>query len=237
MGYVTLGMAALALHADPHYYAFGLNGAVFMMLAHGLTATGLFFVVGLVYERTGTRDLRELGGLGGPMPRLFVVALVLFFASMGLPGLCGFVAEVFVLLAAFHYNPILGAWTAFAVVLTAAYMLWAFRRVFQRPLSAVDGVCFADLTIREGLIVTPLVLLTILLGVYPRMVLDWTGPSVAAVARQIVEAPGNRREGLVRSVTPEPVRFRLGLRQPSRPDTLPPPDAGSVSPLVSENHR
>ena len=192
MGYVTLGMAALTLNSDPRYYAYGINGALLMMLAHGVTSTGLFFVVGMVYERTGTRDLHAMGGLGGLMPGLFVVSLILFFGSMGLPGLCGFVPEVFVTLAAFHYNPVLGALTAFAVVLTAGYMLWAFRRVFQGPRREGDHQRgLADLTPREWWISIPLVALTIVLGVAPRLVLDWASPSVDAVARGIVQAKGH----------------------------------------------
>ncbi len=188
MGYVTLGMAALTANSDPRYYAYGLNGAVLMMLAHGITATGLFFVVGMVYERTHTRDLSALGGLGERLPGLYVVALILFFGSMGLPGLCGFVPEVFVTMAAFHYNPVLGGLTAFAVVLTAGYMLWAFRRVFQgpRPESISDDL--PDMTRREWVIAVPLLVLTVVLGVAPRLVLDWAGPAVDAVARQVVEA-------------------------------------------------
>ena len=193
MGYVTLGMAALALNSDPRYYAFGLNGAVLMMLAHGVTSTGLFFVVGMVYERTGTRDLRALGGLGRPLPGLFAVALILFFGALGLPGLCGFVPEVFVTLAAFHFSPVLGALAASAVILTAGYMLWAFRRVFQGPRPDQDqAAALPDLTPREWAISIPLVVLTVVLGIVPRVVLDWTSPSVDAVAREIVEARGNR---------------------------------------------
>ena len=188
MGYVTLGMAALSLDGDPRYYAYGLNGALYMMIAHGLTSTGLFFVVGMVYERTGSRDLAKLGGLGGPMPHLSVAAMVLFFGAMGLPGLCGFVAEVFVTLAAFHYSPALGALTAFAVVLTAAYMVWAYRRVFQGPLGVEDGSKLVDMSVREWAIAGPLVVLTILLGVYPRAILDWAGLSVDRVARGVAGA-------------------------------------------------
>ncbi len=107
MGYVTLGMAALSRGRDPRFYAFGLDGAMFMMLAHGITSTGMFFLVGVIYERTATRDLRALGGLAQAMPGPAWRSVV-FFGSMGLPGLCGFVAEVFVILAAFHFSPALG---------------------------------------------------------------------------------------------------------------------------------
>ena len=130
-------------------------------------------------------------------PALFGVALVLFFGSMGLPGLCGFVAEVFVTLAAFHFSPLLGSLTAFAVVLTAGYMLWAFRRVFQGPPGPATGSVFPDLSSREWIISIPLVVLTIALGIWPRLVLDWVSPSVASVADGITAAQGHPRIAVV----------------------------------------
>lgn len=190
MGYVTLGMASMNLTGDHRFYAYGLNGAMFMMLAHGITSTGMFFLVGVIYDRTQTRDLKLLGGLADAMPLTFFAATVIFFGSMGLPGLCGFVAEVFVVLAAFNYNVGLGALAAFAVVLTAGYILWTIRRVFQGRNDAFPGM--TDMTPREVAIIAPLVVLTVLLGVYPRAVLDWMGPSVDAVSRSVIEARGQR---------------------------------------------
>src|SRR6202011_3740314 len=110
MGYVTLGMAVMSLgplfaNPDPRFYAYGVNGAMFMMIAHGITSSAMFFLVGVIYERAHTRDLNRLGGLFGPMPLYAAVSFLIFFGSMGLPGLCGFIAEVFVVLAAFRYNP------------------------------------------------------------------------------------------------------------------------------------
>ena len=109
MGYVTLGMAVmhLASESDPRYYAYGVNGAMFMMIAHGITSTGMFFLVGVIYDRAHTRDLRKLGGLLNVMPVYGAVTILIFFGSMGLPGLCGFIAEVFVILSSFNYNPLL----------------------------------------------------------------------------------------------------------------------------------
>src|SRR5262249_54897607 len=104
MGYVTLGMAAMNLVPDPRYYAYGVNGAMFMMIAHGITSSGMFFLVGVIYERAHTRDLNKLGGLYNIMPAYGAISFLIFFGSMGLPGLCGFIAEVFVVLAAFSYN-------------------------------------------------------------------------------------------------------------------------------------
>ena len=193
MGYVTLGMAALTTGGAAGDYAFGVGGATFMMLAHGITSAGLFFVVGMVYERTHSRDLDALGGLGGPMPRLFGVALVLFFGSLGLPMLVGFVGEVLVTLAAFRFDPVLGGLTAFAVVLTAGYMLWAFRRVFQGvPADPAAARDLPDLSAREWAIAAPLVALTVVLGIWPRLVFDWAGPSVARVAEGVVAGAGAR---------------------------------------------
>ncbi|MEJ7640250.1 MAG: proton-conducting transporter membrane subunit, partial [Singulisphaera sp.] len=131
MGYVTLGMAVMQLagESDPRYYAYGVNGAMFMMIAHGITSTGMFFLVGVIYDRAHTRDLRKLGGLLNAMPIYGAVTMLIFFGSMGLPGLCGFIAEVFVILSSFHYHPLLGIFAAAAVILTAGYILWTLQRV------------------------------------------------------------------------------------------------------------
>ena len=105
MGYVTLGMAVMNLQpGHQQFYAYGVNGAMFMMLAHGITSAGMFFLVGVIYDRAHTRDLNKLGGLNNIMPLYGSISYVIFFGSMGLPGLCGFVAEVFVVLAAFNYS-------------------------------------------------------------------------------------------------------------------------------------
>ncbi|MBN9326600.1 MAG: flagellar type III secretion system pore protein FliP [Cellulomonas sp.] len=99
MGYVTLGMSVMNLAGGAGYYAYGVNGAMYMMLAHGVTSAAMFFLVGVIYDRAHTRDLDQLGGLNDVMPVYGAVSYVIFFGSMGLPGLCGFVAEIFVVLA------------------------------------------------------------------------------------------------------------------------------------------
>ena len=92
MGYVTLGMAVMAIFAadgtaiDPRYYAYGVNGAMYMMLAHGITSAGMFFLVGVIYDRAHTRDLNKLGGLGNIMPLYAAISYIIFFGSMGLTG-------------------------------------------------------------------------------------------------------------------------------------------------------
>ena len=91
---------------------------MFMMIAHGITSTGMFFLVGVIYDRAHTRDLNKLGGLNNIMPLYGAISFLIFFGSMGLPGLCGFVAEVFVVLAAFNYSAVLAVLAAAAVILT-----------------------------------------------------------------------------------------------------------------------
>ncbi len=194
MGYVTLGMAAMSLFSadgstrlDPRYYAYGVNGALYMMLAHGVTSAGMFFLAGVIYDRTGTRDLDKLGGLNNCMPRYGAFSYVIFLGAMGLPGLCGFVGEIFVLLAAFHYNVPLAAVAAAALVLTAGYVLWTIQRVFMGRNEAWSGL--RDLNFRETVIAVPLVVLTIALGVLPQaLVLTWMSPAVDRMVRGVVAA-------------------------------------------------
>ncbi len=189
MGYVTLGMAVMQLagESDPRYYAYGVNGAMFMMIAHGITSTGMFFLVGVIYDRAHTRDLRKLGGLLNAMPIYGAVTMLIFFGSMGLPGLCGFIAEVFVILSSFHYDPRLGIFAAAAVVLTAGYILWTLQRVLLGRNEQYRGL--PDLTIREMIIAAPLVILTVALGVAPQqMLLSWMSPSVDQMVRSVTSA-------------------------------------------------
>ncbi|MBX6311705.1 MAG: NADH-quinone oxidoreductase subunit M [Isosphaeraceae bacterium] len=186
MGYVTLGMAVMNLAHDPRYYAYGVNGAMYMMLAHGITSSGMFFLVGVIYDRIHTRDLKKLGGLFLPMPVYAAVSFLIFFGSMGLPGLCGFIAEVFVVLSAFNYSYVLSILAASAVILTAGYILWTLQRVFLGRTEQYRGL--PDLTLREMIISAPLVVLTVLMGILPQSILSWMGPSVDATVRQVTAA-------------------------------------------------
>ncbi len=187
MGYVTLGLAAMNLTTSPQFYAYGVNGAMFMMLAHGITSAGMFFLVGVIYDRAHTRDLNKLGGLNNIMPLYGAISYVIFFGSMGLPGLCGFVAEVFVVLAAFNYSKLLAILAATAVVLTAGYILWTLQRVFLGRSETWKGL--PDMDLREIVIAVPLVVLTIAMGVFPNaLVLRWVSPSVGEMVNSVVTA-------------------------------------------------
>ena len=122
----------------------------------------MFFLVGVIYDRAHTRDLNKLGGLNNIMPLYGAISYVIFFGSMGLPGLCGFVAEFFVVVAAFNYSKLLAVLAATAVVLTAGYILWTLQRVFLGRSETWKGL--PDMDLREIVIAVPLVVLTIAMG-------------------------------------------------------------------------
>ncbi len=206
MGYVTLGLGVMNL-VDPRYYAYGVNGAMFMQIAHGITSAGMFFLVGVIYERAHTRDLKSLGGLVTWMPFYAAVSFLIFFGSMGLPGLCGFVAEAFVVLSAFNYNRVMAALAALAVVLTAAYILWTLQRVFLGRNDQYRGL--NDLNLREWAIAIPLVALTVALGVYPSALLRWMGPSVGDMVTQVAAATARAEPAaLAMPVSPDAIQPR-----------------------------
>lgn len=177
MGFVVLGLAAWGSSANAQYWQWGLDGAIFQMVAHGITASALFFVVGVVYDRAHHRNVNGFGGLKEPMPLYSGFSAILFFASMGLPGLCGFVGEFFVLLAAWNFSPSLAIPTVLSVILTAGYLLWTWQRVYLGTNQATQS--FPDLSPREAACLLPFVVLAILLGVIPQTVIfNWVDPSV-----------------------------------------------------------
>ena len=177
MGFVVLGLAAWSSGSQSQYWGWGVNGAMFQMVAHGITASALFFIVGVVYDRAHHRDLNEFGGLYEPMPLYSGLSAILFFASMGLPGLCGFFGEFSVLMAAWNYSPALAIPAVLSVVLTACYLLWAWQRVYFGTNPATAS--FPELTPREAAVLVPFAVLAIVLGVWPSLLTNWMEPSIA----------------------------------------------------------
>ncbi len=178
MGYVILGLACWGSAANSQYWELGVNGAVYQMLAHGISASALFFVVGVVYDRAHHRDLDRLGGLTESMPVHTGLSAILFFASMGLPGLCGFVGEFKVMMAAWAFAPALALAAILATILTAAYLLWAWQRAYLGVNESTRS--FPDVSPREFAVLVPFVLLAIALGLFPSvLVLSWVEPSLA----------------------------------------------------------
>lgn len=177
MGFVVLGLAAWSTGSQSQYWGWGVTGAMFQMIAHGITASALFFIVGVVYDRAHHRDLNKFGGLYEPMPMYSGLSAILFFASMGLPGLCGFFGEFTVLMAAWNFAPNLAIPAVLSVILTAAYLLWAWQRVYFGTNPATAG--FPDLSPREASVLVTFALFAILLGVWPSLLTNWMEPSVA----------------------------------------------------------
>lgn len=165
MGYVMLGIAVMT--------PTGFQGAMFQMIAHGISSPMCFFLVGVIYDRAHHREINRFGGLWLSMPKYGSLATLGFFASLGLPGLCGFIGEVYVLLGTFEAGPKF-AWAypmailaAFGVVLTAGYILWVVQRVYLGKVRE-EYKDFPEATSREIGILAPLGVLCILLGVLPK---------------------------------------------------------------------
>lgn len=177
MGYVILGIAVWS--ASREYWAWGMNGAMYQMIAHGITSAGMFFLVGVIYDRAHHRDLNRFRGLYEPMPLYGGISAIIFFGAMGLPGLCGFVGEFMVVLSTWNYNRLFAILAAATVVLTAAYILWTLQRVFLGTNAAYKD--YPDITFRELLCITPLIVLAVLLGIFPSLLVNWMEPSVTGL--------------------------------------------------------
>ena len=136
MGYVMLGLGVWSASSPEYitdYWAQGVTGAMFQMIGHGISSAGMFFMVGIIYDRVHHRNLKEFGGLYGKMPFYTAMAIGLFFAGLGLPGLCGFIGEVLVVFSVWNYSILLAVIAASVVILTAGYILWCLQRVYLGP--------------------------------------------------------------------------------------------------------
>jgi NADH-quinone oxidoreductase subunit M len=201
MGYVMLGLGVWSAVAGQEYrwesWAQGVNGAMFQMLAHGFSSAGMFFMVGVLYDRVHHRNLDEFGGIFNRMPVYAGLAVAVFFAGLGLPGLCGFIGEVLVTLSSWNYSRTLAVISAFTVILTAAYILWAIQRVYLgAEYKGPHGDHLTPMTPRELSIAAPLVFLAILFGVAPQILFNYVTPTVnrqvqtlAAWTRDVHDAP------------------------------------------------
>jgi len=177
MGFVMLGAATLS--------PIGISAGVFQMFNHGLVTAVLFMMCGVFHHSAGTREIGRLGGLAGKVPVAATVFLVGSLASLGLPGLCSFISEFLVIYSAFVS---FGAWMwipVSAVVLTAAYYLWAAQRVlfgkFRVDLPESERGRLEDLHISEAVALGVLIALIVLFGLFPSAVLDMVNPVSAAV--------------------------------------------------------
>ncbi|MGH2488179.1 MAG: NADH-quinone oxidoreductase subunit M [Candidatus Limnocylindria bacterium] len=185
MGFVMLG--AFVFNTQ------GLQGAIFQMVSHGITTGALFLLVGVIYERTHDREITHMGGLNARLPAYAALFGLFTFASIGLPGLSGFVGEFLVMLGAFQYSAWVAAWAMLVVIASAVYMLWMFQRAFfavpsdwmRRAWNSLH-----DLTRIEWLSLAPLVVLVVALGVFPAPILEATAMPVQRILETVQSASG-----------------------------------------------
>ena len=188
MGFVTMGIFAMTTQ--------GVAGSMYQMISHGIVSGALFLCVGVVYDRMHTREIAAYGGLVNRMPLYAVVFLIFTLANVGLPGTSGFVGEFMTLIGTFKVNTWVGSLATIGVILSACYALWLYRKMVFGALTKPALMGMRDLTPREILIFVPLVVLTILFGVYPKPVLDMSSASVSALIDSVNTAVAKKSAAL-----------------------------------------
>jgi NADH-quinone oxidoreductase subunit M len=177
LGFVVLGICAMNVQ--------GIQGAVYQMLAHGVSTGGLFLIVGMLSDRRHTRLISEFGGLKSVMPRLTAAFLIITLASIGMPGLNGFVGEFLIMLGAFRWDPRYVVGAGLGVILSAVYMLWMFQRVYYGKVTHEENATLPDLRPREWAAALPLCVMAIVMGVFPVLFLKPMEPAVRKVVEQV----------------------------------------------------
>jgi NADH-quinone oxidoreductase subunit M len=175
LGFVTLGIWALTLQS--------VQGALLVMINHGISTGALFFLVGMIYERRHSRLIAAYGGIARVVPLFAAILMIVSLSSIGLPGTNGFVGEFLVLVGAFRTHPVAAAIATTGVIVAAAYLLWALQQVIFNPLDKPENEKLLDLTPRELAVLLPLVACIAWLGVYPKPFLERMEPA----ARQFIE--------------------------------------------------
>jgi NADH-quinone oxidoreductase subunit M len=175
LGFVMLGIFALTVES--------VQGALMVMIGHGLSTGALFLLVGIIYERTHTRLIDDYGGIAKVVPLFATILTIVALSSIGLPGTNGFVAEFLVMIGAFRTYPMLTVVSAIGVILAAAYLLWALQRMIYNPLDKPRNASLPDLNWRELGLLVPILVGILWMGVYPKPVLD----RMEASARKLVE--------------------------------------------------
>jgi NADH-quinone oxidoreductase subunit M len=190
MGFVLLGLAAMTVE--------GVTGAIYQMFSHGLISSMLFLLAGVIYDRTHDRGIENFGGLAHQMPKYTVMVTIAFFASLGLPGFSGFIAELMVFIGAFKSFGVIGAipyWmpvvATLGLVLAAGYYLWTLQRMFFGKFWVKNKVwkeSLTDLNAREYIMLIPLVVLILWFGIYPATLLDLIGNSVEGFTQLLIQS-------------------------------------------------
>ena len=193
IGFIALGTFALTTE--------GLVGGVLLMVNHGLVTAGFFLLIGWIYERRGSWQVAELGGLQTPAPIMAAAFTVVMMASIGLPGLNGFVSEFLVLAGTFLVHRWWAVAATIGVVGAALYLLWAYQQAFHgKPSPSVAQT--RDLGWNERIVIAPLLVLIVLLGVYPKPVIDRITPSVNRLVDRVEQVTNVRQPAVATHATP-----------------------------------
>jgi NADH-quinone oxidoreductase subunit M len=168
MGFITLGIFAATELA--------IQGAVMQMINHGLVSAGLFFAIGVIYNRLHTRDIDKLGNLAEKMPIYAFVFMVLMLASVGLPGTSNFIGEITILIGSFSTSPIITLISVSGILLGACYMLKLYKEMFYKQGVQIAKVC--DLKAKEVFVFVPLLILILVFGFMPNLIFDLTAVAV-----------------------------------------------------------
>jgi NADH-quinone oxidoreductase subunit M len=173
MGFIMLGLFALNVQ--------GMQGAVLQMVNHGVSTGALFLIVGMIYERRHTRMIEDFGGIAKVMPQFSTVFMIVMLSSIGLPLTNGFVGEFLILLGVFASNQWYAVFAASGVVLGACYMLWMYQRVIFGKITKPENEKLKDLSVRERIILIPLVVLIFWIGIYPAPFLNRVEPAIQQI--------------------------------------------------------
>ena len=204
MGVVMLGLFAL----NPN----GVNGAVMQMINHGIYSAALFLLVGVIYERRHTRNVAEFGGLSHVMPGYAAVFLAMVMTAIGLPLMAVFISEFLSLRGAFEANVFWAAWGTLGIVLNAGYFLWLYQRMFFGAIDNPKNEKLTDLSGREWLYLTPLVVMSLWIGCYPRPFMDYIAQPVNAIVRQV--RPTYPLPGMPVTTPQKPANIRINPQSP-----------------------
>jgi NADH-quinone oxidoreductase subunit M len=180
MGFVVIGIFALQVN--------GLQGAMLVMISHGISTGALFLLIGMLYERRHTRLIEDFGGIGRVAPWLATAFVITALTSIGLPGTSGFVGEFLALLATFEYHPGMGIFATSGVIFAAYYMLPMVQKIFFNALDKPENRAVQDLTRREVIILAPMIALMIVIGVHPTPLMRRMEPSIQMVLERVSEA-------------------------------------------------
>jgi len=195
LGFVMLGIWAATVQS--------IQGAIMIMIGHGLATGALFFLVGMLYERRHTRDISAYGGIAKVVPVFSLIFTVVALASIGLPGLNGFVGEFLVLLGSFRDHPYATGIATTGVIFAAAYLLWALQRIIFNKLDRPENESLPDLDARELAVLLPLIAGIVWMGVYPRPVLEKIEPAAKRYI-ETVRGPSGKMESSAEVRRPAP---------------------------------